>query len=406
MVSKVTRRAWVGISALCAIPSAPAALLMMLGLWTASAETYATVIEAPHLGELGALLLVAVNIPICGMLLFNLLQLAHDLKQLRLPAHRRLLTAALAFFVSLTLLAPCALVLLLHGGTRDLLIVSAGACTGIAGALLWRYRGSVTPSGTPGRAQARGIAESAPPLRHPQRTLRTMLGAPYAPASWRRRSIELALVCAVLAGAPLLVTIIGASRDSRSVSLALHTSELLSLLAATALCWVYPLSRALALFDPKRGALTELALLPGLGNGPQQRRRLYRVTLSVPSAGLAGLLIIAMGAAWLQNLPNSVYVRLVLQFALFPLATLPVLLGQIAQRRVTWKIWPVVLFPLSQIWAFTPMIWTLSPRALPAPLLRWMSTALLLGVIALIGLTLYLLRKLALRPHLFVDASS
>jgi len=43
---------------------------------------------------------------------------------------------------------------------------------------------------------------------------------------------------------------------------------------------------------------------------------------------------------------------------------------------------------------------------LAIPILRWMGIAVLLGVIALIGQTLYLLRKLALRPHPFVDISS
>jgi len=46
------------------------------------------------------------------------------------------------------------------------------------------------------------------------------------------------------------------------------------------------------------------------------------------------------------------------------------------------------------------------PEMLAIPILRWMGIAVLLGVIALIGQTLYLLRKLALRPHPFVDISS
>lgn len=172
------------------------------------------------------------------------------------------------------------------------------------------------------------------------------------------------------------------------------------------LCWMWPLSRALALFDPQRGALTELAHLPGLGDGPHQRRRLYRVTLSVPAMALLGLLIIAMSAAWFQGLPSAVYVKLALQFALFPLITLFMLLHA-TQNRGAWKVWSVTVLTLSQTWTFTLLIWiSWSPEMLAIPILRWMGIAVLLGVIALIGQTLYLLRKLALRPHPFVDISS
>jgi hypothetical protein len=197
MVSKMILRAWVGMSALFRPLSAPAGLLMVLGSWIASAEIYATLLEAPQRPESGALLLVAGNMFMAGWLSFNLLQLAHELKQLRLPEHRQVIGAPLAFVLGVTLVGPCALVFSLQGGVRDVLVVSAGACMGIAGALLCRYRGSARlPETSHARTLRAAESSSRPPP--PLRTLRMMLGAPYAPASWRRRFIEIAVVCAVL----------------------------------------------------------------------------------------------------------------------------------------------------------------------------------------------------------------
>ena len=403
MVSKVTRRVWVTAAALCGTPNCAAPLLLIAGLWAGSAELYTTATEASRgAGLVGLAFIVVVNVVICGWFFYNLLQFAHDLKQLHLPEQRSLLIGPLAFILSLTFIAPCALVLSVHGGVRDLIVVAVGWCTGIAAALLWRHRSAVTSPNNGHRTQ---VSEGAAGARAARRALRTALGGPYAPASWRRRSLELAVVGAVLAGAPLLVMLSGSSLSSRSFSRLLHTAELVSLLAAMALCWIWPLSRALALFDLERGALHELALLPALGDGQRQRRRLYRVILGIPTAALLGLLIIAMSAAWLQGLSASVYPRLALQFVLFPLITLPILLGYL-QPKPTWKVWAIALFLLSPTWTFTLMIWTWSADMLAVQLLRWMSIAVALGIGALIGQMLYLLRKLASRPHPFVDVSS
>lgn len=385
---------------------------MVLGWGTASAEIYATLLDAPGRPESGALLLVAANMFIAGWLSFNLLQLAHELKQLRLPEHRQVTGAPLAFLLGVTLVGPCALVFSLHGSVRDLLVTSAGACAGIAGGLLWRYRGSARlPASS--HAQTFGAVESSSRPPPPLRTLRIMLGAPYAPASWRRRFIEIAVVCAVLVSAPLLVIIISLSAGFRFLRFAFHASELVGLLAAMALCWSYPLNRVLALLDPRRGALAELAVLPGLGNGRRQRRQLYLTTLSLPTAALVGLLIVAFGAAWLQNMPSSVYWRLAMQFALFPLVTLPMLLSQLARRTVlTGRLAPTAFLSLSQAWTLTPMIWTWPAEApalwlLHAPAIFGLVVAAVLALpLVLVGQTIYFLRKLALRPHPFVDVSA
>jgi hypothetical protein len=411
MVSAMTVRAWVGVSALFRPLSAPAGLLMVLGWCTASAELYATLLEAPQRPESGALLLVAANMFIAGWLSFNLLQLAHELKQLRLPEHRQVIGAPLAFVLGLTLVGPCALVFSLHGSVRDLLVVSAGACAGIAGAIVCRYRGSARLPET-SHAQTLGAAESTSRPPPPLRTLRIMLGAPCAPASWRRRFIEIAVVCAVLVSAPLLLIILNFSAGFRFHRVAFHASELVGLLAAMTLCWTYPLNRVLALLDPKRGALTELAVLPGLGNGTRQRRQLYLATLSLPTAALVGLFIVAVSVAWLQKLPSSVYWNLAMQFALFPLVTLPMLLSQLARRTgVSGMFAPNAFVSLSPAWALTSMIWTWPVDGPPlwsvyGPSIFGLLVAVVLAVpLVLVGQTIYFLHKLALRPHPFVDVS-
>lgn len=404
MVSQVTRRVWVVASALCGRLHAAAPLLLIAGLWAGSAELYATVMEASHGGEsVGLAFVVGVNSVISAWLFFNLLQFARELKQLRLPEHRSLLIGALAFILCLTFVAPCALVLSVHGGVHDLIVIIVGSCVGIAGALLSHYRGAVTSPGH--RHGVQDPVGTAAAARAATRALRTALGAPYAPASWRMRSLELALLAVVLAGGPLLVCLTGSSLSPRSFSRLLHTVELLGLFVAMGLCWVWPLSRALALFDLERGALNELALLPALGSGRRQRRRLYRVILGIPTAGLVGLLIIAMSAAWLQGLPDSVYPRLALQFLLLPLITLPILLGYL-QPKPIWRLGGIAVLLLSPTWTFTLLIWTWSSDMLAVQLLRWMGMAVLLGIAVIIGQMLYLLHKLALRPHPFVDVSS
>jgi hypothetical protein len=202
------------------------------------------------------------------------------------------------------------------------------------------------------------------------------------------------------------------SAGFRFLRVAFHASELVGLLAAMALCWTYPLKRVLALLDPKRGALTELAVLPGLGNGTRQRRQLYLVTLSLPTAALVGLLIVAVSAAWLENLPSSVYWSLAMQFAVFPLLTLPMLLSQLARRTEMTGIFAPTAFLLGQAWTLTPTIWTW-PMGWPPlwslhgpGIFGLVVAALLAWLLVLVGQIIYFLRELALRPHPFVDVSA
>lgn len=102
-----------------------------------------------------------------------------------------------------------------------------------------------------------------------------------------------------------------------------------------------------------------------------------------------------------------------MQLALFPLVTLPALLSQLAQRTVvTGMFAPSAFWSLSQAWTLTPMIWTWPVGALPLWLLHAPSifglavAAVLAWPLVLVGQTIYFVRKLALRPHPFVDVSA
>jgi hypothetical protein len=102
-----------------------------------------------------------------------------------------------------------------------------------------------------------------------------------------------------------------------------------------------------------------------------------------------------------------------MQFALFPLVSLPMLLDQLVRRTVgTGKSAPTAFWSLTQVWAFTPMIWTWPVGAAPLWLLnapaifRLVVAAVLALPLVLVGHTIYSLRKLALRPHPFVDVSA
>ena len=143
------------------------------------------------------------------------------------------------------------------------------------------------------------------------------LGAPYAPESWTRRVLELALLCALLASAPLLVLHFQGSLSPRGFPLLLHVAELLSFVIALGVCWLWPLVRVVTLVTSQSGTLTELALLPGQGSGRQQLARLCLVALSIPTGALLLLLVLALGVITLEHQPHVIYVKVAVEF-LFP----------------------------------------------------------------------------------------
>jgi hypothetical protein len=384
-------------------------LLTMVAAWSAAAEIYAAAIQIPGHGELAALVLVGLTVLCAWLLVFNLAGLAHDVQELRLPQRRQLLGVGLVFIFGFILVVPCALVWSLSGSTRDVFMIGMGSVAGAVGAVLWRVR--PPPRSAPAaRITASAVMPSVPrQLPKPWRAVRVALGPPFAPASWRRRGLELAILCAAVAGAPLLVLPDKGSLQARVFPLVLHAMEFVGFLAAIGLCWAWPLSRLLAIFNPARGALSELALLPGLGGGRQQFRRLYLVALSVPAAGLILLLSGALMLVKVQHLPHGSYLKLVLEFLLIPLITLPILLGQIAKPSMR-AGWSVAVLMLSQIWSPSILIWSDlwdAPDSVMVHRIRALILAIVLAaLIGIIGFSIHSLRKLLKRPHPFVEVSS
>ena len=395
--------------ALLGTPILAVTLVLMLGAWSSAAEIYAVVIQVPGHGEFAAIVLVVLNVVCAWLLVFSLLGLVHDLQELRLPRHRQLLAIGVILIFGSMLVAPCAVVWSLQGGARDVVMIGAGSVAGATGALLWRLLARVR--NTPVlRISVLAVVPGVPAQRpNPWRAVRVALGPPYAPASWQRRGFELASLCLVVAAAPLLALFYEGSLQPRAFPYVLHAAEFVGFLAAIGLCWMWPLSRLVAIFNPERGALTELALLPGLGGGRQQLRRLCLVALGVPTVGLILLLIGALLLVTLQHLPHVGYLKVAAQFLLIPLITLPILVGQIAKPGKS--AWSVVALMASQIWSFSILVWSGlwdvdAPDSGVIHTFRRLTVALLLVVlIVFIGFAVHSLRKLMRRPHPYVEVS-
>jgi hypothetical protein len=384
-------------------------LLLMVTAWSAAAEIYAVTIQIPRHSEFAALVLTGLHVLCSWLLVFNLAGLLHDVQELRLPQYRQLLAVGLSGIFGFVFVVPCAIVWSLHGGARDVFLIAMGSVAGSAGALLWRLRRRAR-SAPAARITTVGLVPSLPgQLPKPWRAVRVALGPPFAPASWKRRGIELASLCAAVAGAPILVLIYKDSLQPSAFPFVLHAAEFFGFLAAIGLCWIWPLSRLLAIFNPERGALSELALLPGLGGGKQQLRRLYLVALGVPGAGLLLLLTGALLLVKLQHLPHGDYVKLALEFLLIPLITLPILVGQIAKPSMP-AASSVMVLMVSQTWTFSILVWSDlwdAPDSVTLHRLRALIIGIVLAaLIVFIGFAIHALRKLLQRPHPFVEVSS
>jgi hypothetical protein len=182
-------------------------------------------------------------------------------------------------------------------------------------------------------------------------------------------------------------------------------------MAAIGLCWVWPLSRLLAIFSPERGTLSELVLLPGLGSGAQQLGRLCLVAIGLPFLGLFLLYIGAMALVMLQHLPHDLYRRVSVNFLMIPLITVPILITQTtkAQKTPTWSLISIIF---SQTWTFSFLVWSgiWDPGVIASvfghTVSRLAAGLVLAAVVTVIGFSIHSLRKLLQRPHPFVEISS
>jgi len=391
------RWVWAGATALCGAPRVLIAILMMFCLWAAVGEIVTAATTLPHRGEFAAVMLCAFNMPFAGVLFANFLSLARDLRELRLPHRWPLLAVSLTFLVVLLVLVPSVLAWSWHTGLFDVLIVAAAAIVGAALGWLWTLRA---------RARDLGRAWKKARVSGRSQALRVALGPPYAPTSWAVRLTQFGLLCAALILAPTLVGVFGGgSLSAPDFAILLHVAEFLSFIVAIVLCWIWPLSRVVILFNPERGALSELALLPGLSDRDLRLRHLCRVVMTLPVTGLLTLLVMAFGVARLAHVADDAYIKLALEFLLIPMVTVPVLLGQIAQRKAQ-AVWSVVFFMAAQTLTLTVLLWTLSWNMYAVPTLRWLIVAFVLVCLTVVVMTsLHSLRRISQRPHLFMDVS-
>ncbi|HTC52394.1 MAG TPA: hypothetical protein VK700_10690 [Steroidobacteraceae bacterium] len=401
---------WLRLAAVAiyANPTQLVTLVVMVCAWCAAAEIYWVALQVPHHGESATLVLIVMDLVYSWSLVFSVRELLQVLEELRIPQLRPLRAAALCLILALVFIAPCAFIGSLGAPARDVLLIAMGSLAGSGGALLW-HGGSRTRK-VPGvrlSAAARSAADPAQVPR-PWRAMRLALGPPYATTSWKRRVLELAVLCAVLGGAPLLVVSFENSLSPRGFPILLHIAEAMSFVVAIGLCWLGPLSRVVGLFVSQSEALAELALLPGQGGGRQQLRRLCLVALSVPVGALLVLLALALSLLELEHQPLAAYVKVTAVFVLIPLLTLPVLANRLTKPRAP-NPWAGALVMYSQTWWWLWIAWNVNParwQGLPA-LFRWVAWAVVAGgVTFLVGLTIHSLRKLARRPHPFVEVSS
>jgi hypothetical protein len=379
--------------AICGRPTALLVLLMTFFTWCAAAEIYWVALQVPHHGESAAVLIVGLDVVYSWLLVYMLLALLQGLEELRIPQLRPLRAAVLIFMLAFVFVAPCALMWWLGAAAWDVLFMAMGSVAGTAGA----------------RLNARTVTTSVPAqFPKPWRAVRVALGAPYAPESWKRRVSELALLCAALAGAPLLVLFFEGSLSPRGLPILLHVAELVSFVIVIGLCWLWPLVRVVTLVTSQSGTLTELALLPGQGSGRQQLRRLCLVALSLPAGALLVLLVLALGLVALEHPPHAVYVKVALEFLLIPLLTLPALAGRLTKPRGA-NAWAGAMVMFSQIWTWMIIFWTTTPESwhgLPRIFL-WVAIAVIAaGLIFLIGSTVHSVRKLLQRPHPYMEVCS
>lgn len=406
------RAAWLCVRAGLGTPNRRGATLGLVLFSYLPAVLFATGsggLVLPRGGAVATGLFAFQGLLLSWLLFGSLLDLAREMDRLRLPDHRSFLAATAALILGLTLLAPATLLLVVDRSGWQVLAVGLACGTGVVAAFL---RGSSTRR-TPWLGTAAGPASGGAARAARQRAFRAMrmaLGPPYAPASWRQRLAQLGALCVALAGIPALALMIGTPLHWVARAEVFHAAELLGLLIAAGLCWVWPLYRVMVLLNFKRGALAELAVLPGLGDGGQQRRRLYRAVLAVPGVGLGTLLILALGVAWLQGEPLSVYVRLTVELVGLPLLTLPIALGLTAQRR-TATLWGggrllVIQLVFQTCW-YAYVVWVIGwAWPMLSGRLRWIAIPLFSAVlIVLLGFSLYHLRKFARRPHPFVEVA-
>ncbi len=294
-------------------------------------------------------------------------------------------------------------------------MIAMGSVAGSAGALLWRLRSRVRNAQSARISAAPLLASVPKQLASPWRAVRVALGPPYAPASWQRRGIQLGLLGAVVAGAPIFTLLYERSLRPRALpAFVLHTVRVPAASRLPVGCTRYGRCRACSRFS-----------VPKEARGPSWR--CYRGWV-VADGKLRRLCLVALGVLTRRPAPVADECAVAGQAAAGCARHLSETCSGIPahsadhtanSRRADCKsryeayYWsrstlhgPPRHAPSHSWCGRTFGIWTYPPQAWGHTLRLIEMGLVLTALMVLIGFSIPPLRKLLQRPHPFVEISS
>ncbi|HWW21081.1 MAG TPA: hypothetical protein VNZ06_09775 [Steroidobacteraceae bacterium] len=239
----------------------------------------------------------------------------------------------------------------------------------------------------------------------PTMVMRTFMAAPYAPATAAQRALQVGLILVVMCVPAALAFALGRSHTLRDLERLLHAAWAPTLWVSGLVIWGWLLRGQVTSFSRGSGNLDELALLPMLGSAAMRRRQLYQATLRPPILVLSMLFLVALVPVIGDADSFGIYTRIAYIFSLLPALTLLgwQLPGHPTSRQA-WMAAPVVLLGQSStVFLFSHPVF--NARELDLVRLICLTCWVLLGIAA-VEVMLFKSRRLAERPHPFVEIAS
>ncbi len=224
-----------------------------------------------------------------------------------------------------------------------------------------------------------------------QHTLRTWLGAPFAPMPWRQRLLHIGMLLFTLLAWPLLMALVIDDKPHLPLFFFLNWGILMLMFVVV---YAFPANLAQRRFHDD-AEFTELALLPGMGASKPALLRAVFVPLAVTV--LAPLLLLMMAAPFV-HLPAPLYLAIPGMMALAAALCLRILRGQ----KGGWVIWPLAALYALLVVASTLLSVERLPAMLPAQFALWLSLAWLALILASTTLAWRAWRGYWQLPHPFL----
>lgn len=226
----------------------------------------------------------------------------------------------------------------------------------------------------------------------PVRSMRALLGTPFAPLSRAQLAVQgglMALVCGYVAAAALL--------DGGDPSMLAGAG-----IGGAAVMVVMFGQRLEALYSRRSTELDELALLPGLGAAAMQRRSLLRAVLLPPAVVAVVLLVLLAGVTMLAGLSAAVAGLLALSATGVILVTVLACLRPIAGLPMNgWRLL-LVAGPVALL-ALVGTVYATAVRTEPGAGLLLTAGAWITAFAILGTMTASTLRRFRRRPHPFLS---